>query len=36
MFFEAALALMLTAVLASLYPAWRAIRIPPAETLAGR
>jgi ABC-type lipoprotein release transport system permease subunit len=36
MFFEAAVALMLTAVLASLYPAWRAIRIPPAETLAGR
>jgi ABC-type lipoprotein release transport system permease subunit len=36
MFFEAALALMVTAVLASLYPAWRAIRIPPAETLAGR
>lgn len=36
MFFQAAGALLLTAVLASLYPAWRAIRIPPAETLAGR
>jgi ABC-type lipoprotein release transport system permease subunit len=36
MFFEAASALLITAVLASLYPAWRAIRIPPAETLAGR
>jgi ABC-type lipoprotein release transport system permease subunit len=36
MFFQAALALMVTAVLASLYPAWRAVRIPPAETLAGR
>jgi len=36
MFFRTAGALLLTAVLASLYPAYRAIRIPPAETLAGR
>lgn len=36
MFYRAALALLATAVLASLYPAYRAIRIPPAETLAGR
>lgn len=35
-FFQAAGALLLTAVLAALYPAYRAIRTPPAETLAGR
>jgi len=31
-----ALALFLTAVLAALYPAWKAARIPPADALAGR
>jgi ABC-type lipoprotein release transport system permease subunit len=36
MFGWAAGALILTAVLAALYPAYRAIRIPAAETLAGR
>jgi ABC-type lipoprotein release transport system permease subunit len=36
MFGWAAVALILTAVLASLYPAYRAIRTPAAETLAGR
>lgn len=36
MFGWAALSLILTAVLAALYPAYRAIRTPAAETLAGR
>ncbi|MDH4351055.1 MAG: ABC transporter permease [Gemmatimonadota bacterium] len=36
MFGWAAIALILTAVLAALYPAYRAIRTPAAETLAGR
>ena len=36
MFFEAAVALIATAVLASIYPAFRATRTAPAETLAGR
>ncbi len=31
-----AAALLLTAVLAAVYPAWRATRIPPADALAGR
>jgi ABC-type lipoprotein release transport system permease subunit len=33
--FEAALALLVTAVLAGLYPAWRASQVPPADTLSG-
>jgi ABC-type lipoprotein release transport system permease subunit len=36
MVFVAALSLFLTAVLAALYPAIRAARVPPADTLAGR
>jgi len=36
MFFYAAGALLLTALLAALYPAFRATRVPPADTLAGR
>jgi len=36
MFGWAAISLVLTAVLAALYPAYRAIRTPAAETLAGR
>lgn len=32
----AAVALFLTAVVAALYPAWKAARIPPADALAGR
>jgi len=36
MFGWAALSLILTAVVASLYPAYRAIKTPAAETLAGR
>ncbi len=31
-----AAALLLTAVVAAAYPAWRAARLPPADTLAGR
>jgi ABC-type lipoprotein release transport system permease subunit len=33
--FQAALALLVTAVLAGLYPAWRASQVPPADTLSG-
>ena len=33
--FQAALALLATAVLAALYPAWRASHAPPADTLSG-
>jgi ABC-type lipoprotein release transport system permease subunit len=33
---QAAVALFLTAALAALYPALRAARVPPADTLAGR
>ncbi len=36
MCFYAAGALLLTALLAALYPAYRATRVPPADTLAGR
>ena len=32
---QAGLALFATAVLAALYPAWRASRVPPADTLSG-
>jgi ABC-type lipoprotein release transport system permease subunit len=31
-----AIALLLTALLAALYPAWRAARVPPADALSGR
>jgi len=33
--FQAAVALLATAVLAALYPAWRASQAPPADTLSG-
>ncbi len=33
---ESAVALIVTAVVAALYPAWRASRVPPADALAGR
>jgi ABC-type lipoprotein release transport system permease subunit len=36
MYVLAAVALLATALLASLYPAFRATRVPPADTLAGR
>lgn len=36
MFFWAGGALLVTALLAALYPAYRATRVPPADTLAGR
>lgn len=36
MFFYAGGALLVTALLAALYPAYRATRVPPADTLAGR
>jgi ABC-type lipoprotein release transport system permease subunit len=36
MFFSTAAALLATTLLASLYPAFRATRIPPADTLQGR
>jgi putative ABC transport system permease protein len=32
----AAFALLVTAVVAAVYPAWRAMRVPPADALAGR
>jgi len=32
----AAFALLITSILAALYPAWRATRVPPADALAGR
>ena len=32
---QAGLALLATAVLAALYPAWRASQVPPADTLSG-
>jgi len=31
-----AVALFLTSVLAAIYPAWRATRVPPADALADR
>ena len=34
--FLSAGALLLTALLAAVVPAWRAARVPPADTLAGR
>jgi ABC-type lipoprotein release transport system permease subunit len=33
---ESAIALLLTSLLAALWPAWRAARVPPADALAGR
>lgn len=33
---ESAVALLLTSLLAALWPAWRAARVPPADALAGR
>jgi ABC-type lipoprotein release transport system permease subunit len=32
----AALALLLTSILAAVYPAWRSARVPPADALSGR
>jgi hypothetical protein len=33
---EAAVALVFTGILSALYPSWRAVRVPPADALAGR